>query len=117
MTFYDGLPGVHKPVPRITQDAGATVLIRIVPDGVFAEQQTLEWAVLDGPNVGAHRIGLVDSTPLIQTMNDAAAEGARYILGIVTYLGAVVPVATPEGVVPEGVATVAGQAISALGWG
>lgn len=116
MPSYTGLPAVHRPVPRLTQDAGSTVLIRLVADGVFDPEDELEWAVLDGPAVGAHRVGLVDSTALAQTMQSAVMEHARYILGIVTHLGAVVPL-PGDGEVPADIAAIAGQAITALGWG
>lgn len=115
MTFYNGLPGVHRPVPRITQDSGATVLIRVAAGGVFDPTQTLEWAVLDGPAKGAYRVGLVDSPALAQTLQSATLEQARYVLGVVTHLGAVIPL-NGDGDVPEDIATTAGQAIAALGW-
>lgn len=113
MASYNGLPSVHRPVPRLTQDAGATVLIHVTSDGVFDPVQKIEWAVLDGPAVGAHRVGQVDNTALAQTLQDASLERTRYVLGKVTHLGAVVPL--PEDV-PENIAAVAGQAIAALGW-
>ncbi len=91
------------------------MLIFVATDDVFDPHQPLEWAVLDGPSVGAHRIGLVDSTALVQTLQEAATERARFVLGTVTPLGAVVPL-DGDGDVPESISTVAGQAITALGW-
>lgn len=115
MTSYNGLPGVHRPLPRISQDAGYTVLIRMTPDGVFDPAQRIEWAVLDGPNRGAHRVGQVDTTALAQTLQDAAVERAGYVLGVVTPNGAVVPL-HGNGDVPQDIALAAGQAITTL-WG
>ena len=113
MTSYNGLPGVHRPLPRISQDAGYTVLIRMTPDGVFDPAQRIEWAVLNGPRAGAHRVGQVDTTALAQTLQDAAMERAGYVLGVPMDNGSVVPL-SGDGDVPQDIAVAAGQAITAL---
>ena len=113
MTSYNGLPGVHRPVPRISQDAGYAVLIRMTPDGVFDPAQRIEWAVLTGPRAGAHRVGQVDTTALAQTLQDAAVEHAGYVLGVPMDNGSVVPL-SGDGDVPQDIAVAAGQAITAL---
>ena len=116
MATYTGLTGVHRPAPRLSQDEGAVVLIRVTSDGVFDPNQKLEWAVLSGPSTSSYRVGMVDNPALAQTIQDAAVERSHYILGVVTHLGAVAPL-PGDGEVPEGIITTAGQAISALGWG
>ena len=89
------------------------ILIRLTPDGVFDPAQRIEWAVLNGPNAGAYRVGQVDTTALAQTLQDAAVEHAGYVLGGVEPTGAVTPL-KGDGDVPQDIAVAAGQAIAAL---
>lgn len=75
---------------RFTEDLGAAVLIKAVK---FVEQMATqhgptdameaEWIVLDGPNQGAKRAGLIFATVVVRSLNNGLQGGRPFTVGVI----------------------------------
>lgn len=111
MACYDGIPGVHRPVYRLSHDFGEVVVV-IVPSYLpaFESAVNTSWAVLHDDGTATTRNGEVDSRAAIRTMESAHLDGCAVVLGRVSVLGDLAPLDD----VPPHVISAAGRAVSEI---